>query len=195
MNLLLWSRIYLSRISACIEDVTPNLQAATLRFTCNIFYKCLLFKNFVMSKGFRNVNYQGAYLCFTFMFSDFFSLRLYYLCRDWPLPVGQPEVLLLFYFSIPRESGTFRHSAATMFSRLPIVTRNILDHIFFCRSAKKHLFVGYQSWILIIIVVYFNISYYVSSINFIVITFLLAAVYIYITNNVYSPVTIMRFLD
>ena len=48
-------------------------------------------------------------------------------------------------FSIPRESGTFQHSAATMFNRLPIATRNILDHNFFCRSAKKHLFARYES--------------------------------------------------
>jgi len=34
-------------------------------------------------------------------------------------------------FSIARYSGTFQHSAATMFNRLPIATRNILDHNFF----------------------------------------------------------------
>ena len=31
-------------------------------------------------------------------------------------------------FSSPRESGTFQHLAATLFNRLPITTRNILDH-------------------------------------------------------------------
>ena len=47
-------------------------------------------------------------------------------------------------FSIPKESGTFQHSAATLFNRLPIVIRNISDHKVFCRSAKKHLFAKYQ---------------------------------------------------
>ena len=50
-------------------------------------------------------------------------------------------------FFTPRESGTFQHSAATLFNRLPIATRNILDHNVFCRSAKKHLFAKYRSWI------------------------------------------------
>ena len=59
-------------------------------------------------------------------------------------------------FSIPKESGTFQHSAATLFNRLPIVIRNISDHKVFCRSAKKHLLAKYQSWIHIIIIVYFN---------------------------------------
>ena len=48
-------------------------------------------------------------------------------------------------FSIPRESATFQHSAAIPFNRLPLATRNILDHNVFCRSAKKHLFAKYQS--------------------------------------------------
>ena len=48
-------------------------------------------------------------------------------------------------FSIPRESGTFQHSAAMLFNGLPIVTRNSLDHTVFCRSAKKHFFAKYQS--------------------------------------------------
>ena len=55
-------------------------------------------------------------------------------------------------FSTPRESGTFQHSAATLFNWLPIATRNILDHNVFCSSAKKHLFAKYQSWICIIII-------------------------------------------
>ena len=97
-------------------------------------------------------------------------------------------------FSIPRESRTFQHSAATMLNRPPIETRSVLDHNFFCRSAKKHLFARYQSWILIIIIVYFNILCHVSSIIFIVITFL-TSYCIYIIRIVYLPVTIMRFLD
>ena len=48
-------------------------------------------------------------------------------------------------FFTPRESGTFQHSAATLFNRLLIATRNILDHNVFCRSAKKHLFAKYRS--------------------------------------------------
>ena len=48
-------------------------------------------------------------------------------------------------FSIPGESGTFQHSAATLFSRHPRATRNILDHNVFFRSAKKHLFAEYRS--------------------------------------------------
>lgn len=48
-------------------------------------------------------------------------------------------------FFTPRESGTFQHSAATLFDRLPIATRNILEHNVFCRSAQKHLFAKYRS--------------------------------------------------
>ena len=48
-------------------------------------------------------------------------------------------------FSIPKESGIFQHSAATLFNRLPIVIRNISDHKVFCLSAKKHLFAKHQS--------------------------------------------------
>ena len=47
--------------------------------------------------------------------------------------------------SIPRESGTFQQSGTTLFNRLPIATRNILDHNDFCLSAKKYLFAKYQS--------------------------------------------------
>ena len=48
-------------------------------------------------------------------------------------------------FSILRESGTFQHLAARLFNKLPIATRNILDHNVFCCTAKKHLFAKYQS--------------------------------------------------
>ena len=40
-------------------------------------------------------------------------------------------------FSIPRESGTFQHSAATMFNRQPIAIRNILDHNFFAAVLRN----------------------------------------------------------
>ena len=41
--------------------------------------------------------------------------------------------------SIPRESGTFLHSAATIFNKLPVAIRNITECNSFCRSAKRHL--------------------------------------------------------
>ena len=41
--------------------------------------------------------------------------------------------------SIPRESGTFQHSAATIFNKLPVAIRNITESNSFCRSAKRHL--------------------------------------------------------
>ena len=41
--------------------------------------------------------------------------------------------------SIPRESGTFQHSAATIFNKLPVAIRNITACNSFCRSAKRHL--------------------------------------------------------
>ena len=42
-------------------------------------------------------------------------------------------------FSIPRESGTFQHSAATIFNKLPVAIRNITEYNSFCRSVKRHL--------------------------------------------------------
>ena len=43
--------------------------------------------------------------------------------------------------SIPRKSGTFQHSAATIFNKLPvaIAIRNITEYNSFCRSVKRHL--------------------------------------------------------
>ena len=42
--------------------------------------------------------------------------------------------------SIPRKSGTFQHSAATIFNKLPvaIAIRNITEYNSFCRSVKRH---------------------------------------------------------
>lgn len=47
-------------------------------------------------------------------------------------------------FFTSRESGTFHHSVATLFNRLTIATKNILEHVFCC-NAKKHLFAKYRS--------------------------------------------------
>ena len=41
--------------------------------------------------------------------------------------------------SIPRESGTFQHSAATIFNKHPVAIRNITEYNSFCRSVKRHL--------------------------------------------------------
>ena len=41
--------------------------------------------------------------------------------------------------SILRESGTFQHSAATIFNKLPVAIRNISEYNSFCRSIKRHL--------------------------------------------------------
>ena len=41
--------------------------------------------------------------------------------------------------SIPRESGTFQHSAATTFNKLPIAIRNATEYNSFRRSVKRHL--------------------------------------------------------
>ena len=41
--------------------------------------------------------------------------------------------------SIPRESGKFQHSAATIFDKLAVAIRNITEYNSFCRSVKRHL--------------------------------------------------------
>ena len=41
--------------------------------------------------------------------------------------------------SIPRESGKFQHSAATIFNKLVVAIRHITEYNSFCRSVKKHL--------------------------------------------------------
>ena len=41
--------------------------------------------------------------------------------------------------SIPRVSGTFQHSAANIFNKLPVAIRNITEYNSFCRSVKRHL--------------------------------------------------------
>ena len=41
--------------------------------------------------------------------------------------------------SIPRESGKFQHSAATIFNKLPVAIRNITEYNSLCRGAKRHL--------------------------------------------------------
>ena len=41
--------------------------------------------------------------------------------------------------SIPRESGTFQHSAATIFNKLPATIRNTTEYVAFCRSVRSHL--------------------------------------------------------
>ena len=40
--------------------------------------------------------------------------------------------------SIPRESGTFQHLAATIFNKHPVAIRNITEYNSFCRSVKRH---------------------------------------------------------
>ena len=40
---------------------------------------------------------------------------------------------------VPKETGTFQHSAASIFNKLPSALRNIKDYISFCRSLKKYL--------------------------------------------------------
>ena len=42
-------------------------------------------------------------------------------------------------FYTPRESETFQHSAATLFNRLPISTRNILDHNVFFATVLRNI--------------------------------------------------------
>ena len=41
--------------------------------------------------------------------------------------------------SIPRESGTFQHLAATTFHKFPVAIRNITEYNSFCCSVKRHL--------------------------------------------------------
>ena len=41
--------------------------------------------------------------------------------------------------SILRESGTFQHSAATIFNKLHVAIKNITEYNSFSRSAKRHL--------------------------------------------------------
>ena len=41
--------------------------------------------------------------------------------------------------SIPRQSGTSQHLAATIFNKLPVAIRNITMYNSFCRSIQKHL--------------------------------------------------------
>ena len=40
---------------------------------------------------------------------------------------------------VPKETGTFQHSAASIFNKLPSALRNIKDYNSFCRSLKKYL--------------------------------------------------------
>ena len=67
------------------------------------------------------------------MFPEYLKLNLHkvsaYSLRSLIAPV----------LSIPRESGTFQHSAATIFSKLPVAIRNITEYNSFCCSVKKHL--------------------------------------------------------
>ena len=41
--------------------------------------------------------------------------------------------------SIPRESDTVQHLAATTFNKLAVAIRNITEYNSFCRSVKRHL--------------------------------------------------------
>ena len=41
--------------------------------------------------------------------------------------------------SIPKESGTFQHSSATTFNKLPVAIKNITEYNTFSRSVKRHL--------------------------------------------------------
>ena len=41
--------------------------------------------------------------------------------------------------TLPRESGTFEHTAAAAFNKLPAAMRNITDYNTFCRSVKEQL--------------------------------------------------------
>ena len=38
--------------------------------------------------------------------------------------------------SIPRESGTFQHSEASIFNKLPVAIRNMTEYNSFCRSVR-----------------------------------------------------------
>ena len=40
---------------------------------------------------------------------------------------------------VPKETGTFQHSAASIFNKLPSALRNIKDYNSFCRSLRKYL--------------------------------------------------------
>ena len=40
---------------------------------------------------------------------------------------------------VPKETGAFQHSAASIFNKLPSALRNIKDYNSFCRSLKKYL--------------------------------------------------------
>ena len=40
--------------------------------------------------------------------------------------------------SIPKESKTFQHSAATIFNKLPVAITNITEYNSFCRTVKIH---------------------------------------------------------
>ena len=67
------------------------------------------------------------------MFLEYLKLNLHkasaYSLRSSIVPV----------LSIPRESGTFQHSAATIFNKLPVAIRNITEYNSFSRSVKRHL--------------------------------------------------------
>ena len=41
--------------------------------------------------------------------------------------------------SVPNETGTFQHSTASIFNKLPSALRNIKDYNSFCRSLRKYL--------------------------------------------------------
>ena len=67
------------------------------------------------------------------MFPEYLKLNLHkvsaYSLRSLIAPV----------LSIPRESGTFQHLAATIFNKLPVAIRNITVYNCFCHIVKRHL--------------------------------------------------------
>ena len=66
-------------------------------------------------------------------FPDYLKLNLHKV-SDYSLRSSIAPVL-----SISRESGTFQHSAATIFNMLPVAIRNITEYNSFCLGVKRHL--------------------------------------------------------
>ena len=67
------------------------------------------------------------------MFPEYLKLNLH------KVSANSLRSLIAPVLSIPRESGTFQHSAATIFNKLPVAIRNITGYNSFCRSVKRHL--------------------------------------------------------
>ena len=66
--------------------------------------------------------------------SEYLKLNLHKVCAY------SVRSLIAPVLSIPRESATFRHSAAAIFNKLPVAITNTTEYNSFYRNMKRHFF-------------------------------------------------------